>query len=956
MLTGRESLIRLIGKRRRNLSLPSLHSVQVSSFDLPGEDQDGPSDLETGTSGCSGYSLDVDWVTCPVCGNSVRGSDYIINSHLDICLVRGKKRKLTQRTLLHFNFLSDLNNKPCFVESAEIKANAKARVDNDPCTPSTPENFYNSMVVQNNKKNGSELDLDQNNEPVNIGSHHVSITNLETSIQDLPENLDQKHSTKCEEVEATRKRSLLSIFREGDDLLMGTLETYIVGHSFCSEIELNQGGRLCLMRDPGNFKDSHAIKVLYMDSGCEVVVGFLPRELAQYLSPLIDKYNLRFEGSVIASSEYSTNVIPIQLALQEMIPYAEMTENDLLVFLSLWENVVQVVESAKSFPANMTRYQRNFCYLIQEVLKSQSHLFTDDEKLFLESFYSLSDDSQRLFIRLYSRKGPWFRMSNISYPEISDPQQAVEQLCAFGFLTTFESMKMPSNSDVQDVLHVLIAPELREIFNLALLKLNKSAQCTRKKELIKCLSASYEDGTCPGLPRMVSERTSGCVQLSSSAESLLWRIQRLFFLNGEQDLSAFLLVDLGLVKYPSYICNISCPIFPNQTDLIAYEEAIEVAQLIDQYIDDDNMEMVTSCIEASDHHISAMDHKLPRTWLSCFSASWVHSKVLTLGVSFFERERRYKEAIKLLKRLLSRFTSDGRRGYWTLRLSVDLEHVGLINESLVVAEEGVRDPCVRAGSKMALERRVLRLGKPPRRWKIPTFAESINRKIKEVHVRGRPLNCEAGIKNRFYGEDGEQYGVEELALQYYAGEGGGWKGAHTESGIWITIFGLLMWDIIFADVPDVFQTKFQTAPLDLETDSFYASREGLIESQLEKIYNGMAEEILIISWESHVGTACRGVNWERLSLDDLRAVVTCTGGPCLASLCRYLAEDYRSWSSGMPDLLLWRFVDERGEVKLVEVKSPKDRLSEQQRAWLLLLMDSGFDTEVCKVGPSPPCT
>lgn len=71
------------------------------------------------------------------------------------------------------------------------------------------------------------------------------------------------------------------------------------------------------------------------------------------------------------------------------------------------------------------------------------------------------------------------------------------------------------------------------------------------------------------------------------------------------------------------------------------------------------------------------------------------------------------------------------------------------------------------------------------------------------------MNCEIGMKNRFYGEDGEQCGVEQLALQYYAGEGGGWQGVHTESGIWLTIFGLLMWDIIFSDVPNVFRNKFQ---------------------------------------------------------------------------------------------------------------------------------------------------
>ncbi|KAE8704451.1 Detected protein of unknown function [Hibiscus syriacus] len=144
----------------------------------------------------------------------------------------------------------------------------------------------------------------------------------------------------------------------------------------------------------------------------------------------------------------------------------------------------------------------------------------------------------------------------------------------------------------------------------------------------------------------------------------------------------------------------------------------------------------------------------------------------------------------------------------------------------------------------------------------------------------------------------------------------------------------------------------QTAPLDMETNHFYPARKSLIEFLLQKIHDGLAEEILITSWELHMGTACRGVNWDRHSLSDLRAAVSCIGGPCLASLCRHLAQDYRSWSRGMPDLLLWRFHgDYNDEAKLAEVKGPRDQLSEQQRACLLLLMDCGFNVEVCKVSP-----
>lgn len=46
----------------------------------------------------------------------------------------------------------------------------------------------------------------------------------------------------------------------------------------------------------------------------------------------------------------------------------------------------------------------------------------------------------------------------------------------------------------------------------------------------------------------------------------------------------------------------------------------------------------------------------------------------------------------------------------------------------------------------------------------------------------------------------------------------------------------------------------------------------------------------------------------------------------------------------MPDLLLWRPQD--CSAKLSEVKGPRDRLSEQQRAWAAALAAGGLDVEV----------
>ncbi|XP_010069382.2 fanconi-associated nuclease 1 homolog isoform X1 [Eucalyptus grandis] len=962
MLTGRESLVRLIGKRRR--FLPNRHSLLSSASAFQsclnlGTDEGGKivslegreglsfparevKDLGDGVENgeCASKTPASDWVTCPVCGKRVRGGDYGINLHLDTCLTRGTKRKVTQRTLLQLNFSPRLKVKVCPVES-DLEQSTVDVVCNNP-----HEDLVNG---------GHECDRVENGDGFPENGDGLLLNGCARSL-----------GSECQIARKVRSASLspkkvathCDISVDDEDIFGTVVDTFIVGRKFSDEKELKLGMAISLLREPENVKDPSAIKVLSADSGC--CLGYLPRSLAQYVSPLIEKHCLSFEGSVTCLPNHNHDIVPIKICCHGMIPCGEGKHDDVDGIKCLWTSILQEVEAARKNPPSMTKYQQNFSLLIHEVLIRSSNLFTDDEKLFMESFTSLLDDSQRLFVRLYSRKGPWFRLSNISYPEISDALQAVNELSGKGYVVPFDCAEGLQTDEMMGILRVLTVSELREI---SCIPKKKGSQNSTKKDLIASALCSYRDGLCPVLPSVLLDKAGVCVKISSRAETVFWRAERIFFLNGEQDLSTFLLVDLGAVKYPTYNCTNSEQIFSSRSCLLDYEEAIEVAQLMDESLDQNDADQVLRCLRIADSCVDLPSENVSRSsisgseaaFISCFTASWVYSKVILLGISYLEREHRYQDAINLLKRLLDCFISDGRRGYWTVRLSIDLEHLGFLDESLSVAEDGLLDPWVRAGSRIALQKRVLRLGKPPRRWKIPRSFEITKWKIKEVHVQGRPLNCEMGKKSRFYGEDGEQCGVEQLALQYYANEGGCWSGVHTESGIWLTIFGLLMWDVIFSDVPNVFRTKFQTAPLDLETDGFFLARKGLIETHLQNIHDGMAEEILITSWESHLGTACRGVNWDRHSLSELRAAVTCVGGPCLASLCRLLSQDYRSWSSGMPDLLLWRFHGEyRGEAKLVEVKGPNDRLSEQQRAWLFILMECGFNAEVCKVTPPLP--
>ncbi|GFZ05962.1 zinc ion binding/nucleic acid binding/hydrolase [Actinidia rufa] len=151
-------------------------------------------------------------------------------------------------------------------------------------------------------------------------------------------------------------------------------------------------------------------------------------------------------------------------------------------------------------------------------------------------------------------------------------------------------------------------------------------------------------------------------------------------------------------------------------------------------------------------------------------------KVVLLGVSFLEREKRYNDAINLFKQLLINFTSDGRRGYWTLRLSVDLENNSIAKASFTLGKN-------HQGT-----------------GKFLVFPISVKRKITEVHVQGRPLNCRTGTKNMFYDEEGEQCGVEEtcfaiLCWRRWQLEGCTFREWHLVDHLWAAFV-----DALFADV------------------------------------------------------------------------------------------------------------------------------------------------------------
>lgn len=161
-------------------------------------------------------------------------------------------------------------------------------------------------------------------------------------------------------------------------------------------------------------------------------------------------------------------------------------------------------------------YLDNFETLLAEVEGQYAHLLTPAELGFLVEFRSLSQDARRLYTRLLSRRGPWFRRDRFRYAEI-DSETASDELLAAGFAATAGAGDVASLVD--SLRH---DPE-------------SAARLLARAPLLRLLRLE-------------------CVAI----------FRLLFFGNPTQDLREFVLADLGVVRFEPVAIDLSHRLFANR--------------------------------------------------------------------------------------------------------------------------------------------------------------------------------------------------------------------------------------------------------------------------------------------------------------------------------------------------------------------------------------------------------
>ncbi|MEM8768635.1 MAG: VRR-NUC domain-containing protein [Pseudomonadota bacterium] len=522
-------------------------------------------------------------------------------------------------------------------------------------------------------------------------------------------------------------------------------------------------------------------------------------------------------------------------------------------------------------------YAANLRTLFAHVRTFYGDLLQAEEAAFIETYGQLSCDAQRLYARLITRKGPWLRCDKLRYGEVGDSDAAVAELATAGLIELNE----PAPADA--LLGLLTQAERAEAFP-------DLARARRDEWILECLSRHSD-------LRIRQVLAARYRWLSLAKPERLWTLQLLFFGDGHRDTSAFVLEDLGMVRYEDYELKPQNRQFANRP---ALERFLRL------------------------RHLSALSHRLEEhdglaDWLLSALALPVHNRLeqrqrdraCNRVGHYFERLRQFDGALSAYGRSATH-PSRERRARILSRL----------------------------GNPAAAAALSERMGSSARCAEELDFSQRFRADAGRMQQRSR-----AAIETTELPlAEAPEARIERHAAGLLAASGG--VVFHFENALPLGLAGLLFWDVVYAKLPGVFANRFQAAPLDLFWPDFAESRRDAIEARTELLKApGAVRAALQETCQRKSGAANRLVSWRHLTPETLNLLLEGIPEYALLALARHvISAPYRT-RRGFPDLTV---IYGPGSFEFVEVKGPTDQLQPGQRIWFETLEHLELPARVLK--------
>jgi hypothetical protein len=531
-------------------------------------------------------------------------------------------------------------------------------------------------------------------------------------------------------------------------------------------------------------------------------------------------------------------------------------------------------------------YLNDFNAVIDGVRGQYAELLNPAETSYLQRLATLSEPARMLYARLVNRKGPYFRVDRLAYPEIGDVEAAIAELADGAFLQRV----LPTDTPAQ-VLACFTCPELK-----AALAGRHIAKSSRRAELLEWLSKW--DGYGDWISGLLARHP--IIGLTASDPFAFLRF--LFFGELRQNLSDFVTRALGYIVTETVAPAALRPRFMQRCEI---DDAYRMANLYQEFRGLREREESLALLE---------------WWRACD----VNREALSAGREWFDR------LIDRLGRLLE-------------RAGQTVAAAALYASSPVApARERRARLLIKSGelpAAMALLREMLaNPSDAEEAYAARQLLARLERRSRRTEARDFEI---AGTTLRL---DYPPAGVEAAVLAHYRQQG--WHGVHSENWLWNASFGLLLWDIIYDPALGVFHSPFQFAPSDLHRPDFYKLRRPRIEARLAMLGQPVAAgAVMRDNFRAKNGIANPFVAWHDDLPDLLDIMVRRLPAAGHAAALRHIAQNILRHTRGLPDLFLWN----DSNYRFVEIKAENDHLSGHQFEWLRLLKEQVINVSLEKV-------
>lgn len=490
-------------------------------------------------------------------------------------------------------------------------------------------------------------------------------------------------------------------------------------------------------------------------------------------------------------------------------------------------------------------------------------MLNENEKLWIQQFSDLSHQSQCLLVRLLSRKGEWFRSDKLVYTEIPDLTLALTELDNGGFITLSPPITQKAIARC-----LFTKAEIVTLFNLP--------SSPKKEELIESLpDENFAAGG--SLP---------FIWLKLNHATIIDYLLVLFFANTRQDLSQFVLEELGLHRFEQYRM---CP----ETRFFTSREQVEALCRIQQL-----REAYSECNRKEAEILLSLLAQLPPDTHHEYTEHRRQRLINDLSRDL-ERGQHYHEALHWFSQTQIAPSRERRaRIYDKLQRWDEME--ACIRQMRLVPQDQNEQEVARK-----LEQRLCR-----------ARGEKVQRQLSKPAINTHHVRLDLS-KQRV-----------ELAVKAHL-EHGDCQVFYLENHFLNGLFGLVFWETIFAPVKGAFINAYQHQPLDLYYHDFEEKRLPLVEQAFAQLTTE-GIHFYLNRYRQKLGIANPFIHWGIYTPDILVQTFRHVPRATLKALMTVFLSDIRTYRNGMPDLIAFS----NGSYEWIEVKGPGDKLQENQLRWM----------------------